>query len=350
MDLLQLVNMIVQHDPAGENPGIPRASSCPGLNFTQKPRWWTPRGRGITYATLCDECYRKYSREDDFTAVSTMNSCFCDGFLYGNRLGRQGNVNVSFWNKDMRKFYPITHAGVEIPDEHGFYVAIHVNLESGYAFKYELLINGRVVVPYSDDYHYNLAVASNNDHHAFALKKFHMVSGSEHSMSRWKMFPAEFLLHRGIILSGSSITVNIRVYKMVEKRFYDSTGTFVGEYVYDNGLCVVRDTEENAHMSRLRTGHLAYTVSKMPFKEMEEVKELNAALTMIGTGAGERGGCSGLLSECISSYRDAVMKRINYLQMVNGRDGDAEIERLRAAVAVFSEKRERENSDDSYLD
>jgi hypothetical protein len=330
MDLLQLVNQIVQrdHDDVWSAMVPQHVSACPGLNFTQKTRWWTPRERGITYATLCDECYRKYRSEDDFSAVSTTNSCFCDGFLYGNRAGTQGPINLSFWNKELTRFYPVTADGVEIPQENGFYIAIHVKLEPGYVFNYELRVNGQVLVPYSEDYHYNITIVSNNEPAMFALKKYYIVPEDG-----WQRFPRDFLLHRGIIVSGSEIAVNIRVYKTVEKLFHTATGVFIGEYAYHNGVCVIRDTEANSHMDRLRTNHLSYSTMKTPFKSMEEVRILRAELRLRSSSAAG----SGLMEESIMAYREAIAKRIRYLQVKGGESSEEEVARLRLALSAFNE-------------
>ena len=339
MDLMQFVNMLVPQNgdaDAGEllaravAAGAPAGGrhGCPGLNYATRGRWWTPRTRGIGYASLCDECYSAHRDMDDFAAVSTTNRCFCDGYLYGNRGGKNGQLNVAFWNRSMTRYYNIRDGIVEIPECAPFYISIHADLDIGQAYKYEVCLDDKVIVPYGDDYYYGVTVVSLYDAPSHRLKRYHVVRNA----GIWTDLPGSFLLHNDVIRANSKLTVNIRIFSTVEKRFYKSSDTFVGAYGYHNGLLSISDTAENEHMAKLRTNHLGYSVTRSAFKDMMEISRQPIS-SSFGFTLLPGSNSQELLDSCVRSYRDAATKRIRYLQISSGPEETEEVRALKAALA-----------------
>lgn len=325
-----MVNMLVENEIPMHivNPPSREARECPGLNFVQRQRWWTPRHRGLAYASLCDSCYSRFRHEEDFKAITTANNCFCDGFLYGNLGGKKGPVNISFWKKSLKEYYPITESGVAIPAEEPFIIGIHVSLNEGQYYKYEILVDDQVVIPYGEIYHYQLSLASTGGTGGAA--QFHMVPIDGH----WQHLPRSFLINNLIIPDNSKIVVNIKLFESRKRKYSDSTDEFIGYYTYHRDsvsliAAIKDDAPENASMVSIKTNHLTNTSLKIPHITMQPMAVTTKVIACFNMRAREEyvesseSSESTLFTDKVRLYRDAVTRRIRFMEVKAIKDDDA---------------------------
>lgn len=235
-------------------------TKCPGLKRC-RGKWWVPRGKTASDATYCDYCRRKYNIRGctQYVAALTRNKCNCDSYVLRENI-KKTLFTVSVWSRDMTTHYGAdskTEDGydgvVNIPSNTEFCIFIDSGLPDNQFFTANVTCGGKSVQIGNSKGNQNM-----HHKHGLLLKGFNMKPPSSQTSSQQHESDDNFIFAvRGEESDAewaavgdicTEFSIDITIYNQATVNHRQSSGKFLGTYVYQNSTTSLLSSPDNNHV------------------------------------------------------------------------------------------------------